>query len=533
MTEYLTEDEIRREREAIAADLATKQVGTGEGSRTVVVRSHANTAMIFERDPVLKNLGTNVMGHRLAWRVLPPWRPAGSVLRPVTNHDLAKIEEVLNGFFGGEHSSLSERAIATARTSHAGSNPFSPWRDYIDGLPEWDGVERIAETLPMVKDAGGPYARQSFVNFWLSLMMRCYDPGCQVDSMLVLHGPQGFRKTSFFRAIPPVDLPIAELPEVPSSTENKDLLASAHEAPIALIDELDKLRRKADQSAIKAFVTGRRDTWRAPYGKVDETVARSFVLAGTTNLEEFLLDATGNRRYWILQVEGVITPECLTRERMDLLLAEARDRYLRGERLDFGPAYEALADAVREQHLDDPIRDAVYSWLDDPVVSPIVSEAEYSADPSRYSYSGVSIDVTLVSVPLLCRYVEGLQDVNPLAQRDAPTVAKIVAAMNAHPRYQRAKGRKWVAGKQERRAWEQIALAPASAAAVQQALANPTASASEASQPEPKPSKPVAKPRKPKKAASQVATQPLWSAGAGDLLNPPYDLDVPAGGDAA
>ena len=69
--------------------------------------------------------------------------------------------------------------------------------------------------------------------------------------------------------------------------------------------------------------------------------------------------------------------------------------------------------------------------------------------------------------------------------------------------------------------------------AVQQALANPTASASEASQPEPKPSKPVAKPRKPKKAASQVATQPLWSAGAGDLLNPPYDLDVPAGGDAA
>lgn len=96
MTPY-TDAEIERERAAITKALKTKTVGSGDDKRTEVVRSHANTSLIFERDPVLKHLGVNEMGHRLAWRALPPWRPAGSILRPVDNHDLAKIEEVMNG----------------------------------------------------------------------------------------------------------------------------------------------------------------------------------------------------------------------------------------------------------------------------------------------------------------------------------------------------------------------------------------------------------------------------------------------------
>ena len=455
MTPY-TDAEIERERAAITKALKTKTVGSGDDKRTEVVRSHANTSLIFERDPVLKHLGVNEMGHRLAWRALPPWRPAGSILRPVDNHDLAKIEEVLNGFFGGEHSSLSERAINTARTAHAGSHPFSPWRDHIDALPAWDGVERIPECLPMVADAGSAYVRQTFLNFWLSIMMRVYDPGCQVDSMLVLHGAQGYRKTSFFRSIPPPDLPIAELSEVPSASENKDLLATAHEAAIALIDELDKLRKKADQAAIKAFVTGRQDTWRAPYGKVDETVRRQFVLAGTTNLEEFLLDATGNRRYWILVVTDVITDEYLCRERMDLLLAEARDRYRRGERLDYSDEYEAQASAVRDRHLDDPVRAAVWDFLDEPRISAEVSEAAFGQGRRGEWHAGAPVDVSMVSVDLLLLYIHELAGVNKLSMRDAPTVSKIEAAMDAHPRYRRADGRRRVMGKQVRKAWEMV-----------------------------------------------------------------------------
>lgn len=441
------DQEIAKQRAEIKRGLKTTWVGKGDHKKKVIAASHENTAAIFDQDPDLKHLGTNTMGGRMSWRELPSWRPDGSTFRAVNDHDLAQIESVLNWYFGGQHSSLSRRAIDSAIALKAGSELFSPLRDYLDALPAWDGVKRIGDAIPTAKGAGTPYVTQTLENFFLSLAQRAYEPGCQVDSMIVLVGGQGCKKTSFFKAIPPADLPVAELSTVPDDDRGKDALSKAHHAPIALIDEIDKLNRKHDQAAIKASLTSREDTWRAPYARTDQTQRRQFVFAGTTNEEEFLLDVTGNRRYWVVVVESPIPDEFLTREHMDLLLAEARDRYRAGERLDYGSEYEALADSAREAHLDDPIRAAVYEWLTDP-------EGENGQYPS----------IDKISVEMLLRHVPALDGINSVAIKDKLAVKKVRAAMDAHPDYQRytdGDGRLRVDGRQARVAWVRRDTAPA------------------------------------------------------------------------
>ncbi|KHJ71251.1 hypothetical protein QR64_17995 [Rhodococcus sp. Chr-9] len=455
--------ELLRVREAILGSLMTEWVGSGKNAREVVVDSYANTSLIFRHDPELQHVGINEMGGRLAWRELPTWRKPDDRLRFITNADLAEVTRIVHWYYGARHSSLESKAIEAATLLYAGQNRFSPWRDYLNSLPRWDGVRRIATCIPTARGVGAggeveEYLSRVLDSWFLGMMQRAYEPGCQVDSILVLHGGQGGRKSSFFRAIVPDGLVVAELADVPDSNRHKDAMAAAHESPIVLIDELDKLNRKADQAALKAFITGRADTWRAPFGRVNETHKRQFIVAATTNKEDFLVDHTGNRRYWVISVDDVIPEEVLTRQHMDLVLAEARDRYRAGERLDYSAEFEALAERVRAGYVDDPVRDAVYAWLEDP--------------RQNGSTTGPAVDVSRLSVALVCKHVPDLRDVNPTNKGHKQTVERIEAALDAHPSYQRSPKRQRVDGVLCRKSWDKVAPVERTGAEVDQPLSS-------------------------------------------------------------
>ncbi|MEJ9078422.1 VapE domain-containing protein [Gordonia malaquae] len=411
--------------------------GTGENARRVINKTHRNTSAIFERDPILRHLGYSTMGGRYAWKKLPPWRKSDEGLRWADDRDLVEIGRRLAEYWGGNHSALSERAEKNALVGHGMGNRFSPWRDHIDGLPAWDGVYRIGTCIPTAKGVGTPYVTATLDNFFLSMMERICEPGCAADVVTVLRGGQGVRKTSWVRAVPPDDLAIAEVSVIPDAAREKDALIAAHEAPIVLIDEIDKLRSKDDQASLKAFLSGRRDTWRSPYGKTNGTHARAFVTAATTNREEFLIDLTGNRRYAVLTVEDVIPADFLTRDWMDLLLAEARDRYCAGERARYDDAYNNLAEEVRRAHLDDPVGVEVHNFLEN------------------------AVDTELVSTQMIIARCAAFEGLNPArSNHDKVTLDKIVLALDHHPDYERVDGRVRVAGQQVRRAWRRTTPAP-------------------------------------------------------------------------
>jgi putative DNA primase/helicase len=62
-------------------------------------------------------------------------------------------------------------------------------------------------------------------------------------------------------------------------------------------------RSQADR--IKAFITAREDTFRAPYGRTTRSVPRVCSFAGTTNFPDYLDDSSGGRRFWPVECSEV------------------------------------------------------------------------------------------------------------------------------------------------------------------------------------------------------------------------------------
>ena len=107
---------------------------------------------------------------------------------------------------------------------------------------------------------------------------------------------------------------------------------------------------KATSSAIKAFLTRRRDRFRPPYGKHTINLPRQCVFAATINPTAggYLKDPTGARRFWPVACRGMIDRDGLEKVR-DQLWAEAVHRFKAGAPWWLEtPELEALATAEQD-----------------------------------------------------------------------------------------------------------------------------------------------------------------------------------------
>jgi predicted P-loop ATPase len=231
-------------------------------------------------------------------------------------------------------------------------------RDHLDSL-KWDGTVRIEAWLSRylgVEDT--PYVRAVGPRFLILAVARIFDPGCQVDHMLVLEGDQGIQKSSALRA-----LAQPWFSDRISKPGSKD--SAMEVAGIWVIEwsELDALS-KAGNSAIKSFVTRRHDRFRPPYGRHVVERPRQCVFAGTINPNGgYLNDPTGARRFWPVTC-GVIDLQGLVRDR-DHLWAEALVRFRAGNPWWLEtPELEAMATAEQERRFrGDPWAERVGEWL--------------------------------------------------------------------------------------------------------------------------------------------------------------------------
>lgn len=407
-----------------------------------------NLRMIVRNDPILRHLGRNMMGDRLEWMSPPPWRVGNDAFKDATpsftDKDMPNTLAVVRGYFGGLLDHPKEQAISDMLRTIGDEKSYHPFRTHVESLPAWDGVDRLGTAIPEVEPT--EYTRKVFTSWFLGMMDRVYHPGCQMDNVLVLIGTQGHRKTSWFRAIVPDARLLKTLSTVPDSSREKDLLAQCHEAQIVLFDEIDQLNRKADQSRLKEFVTGVNDSWRAPYERSSQSRSRGFVIGGTTNVESFLVDTNGNRRYWPVVIDQRISGEHLSREYMDRLLAEARDRYRAGERLDYSSEFEALAETARTGHVDDPVRDAIAAYMSDALV-----EHQRRIDLALMPAGTYPPELAVLNVPVLIERVAGLDWVKGSAMSQG--TRKITDAMAAMAGYRRLDERRRVAGRQGRCLW--------------------------------------------------------------------------------
>ncbi|MFZ0426333.1 MAG: virulence-associated E family protein [Xanthobacteraceae bacterium] len=246
------------------------------------------------------------------------------------------------------------RGIQTVAHEH----PFHPVRNYLDGL-NWDGTARLDTWLITyfgVEDS--QYVQAVGSRFLISAVARVFSPGCQVDHMLILEGPQGGLKSSALQAVAG-----SWFTDRISALGSKD--SSMEVAGVWLIEmsELDALT-KSTNSAIKSFVTRRHDRFRPPYGKHVVEQPRQCVFAGSINpAGGYLKDPTGARRFWPVAC-GHIELDVLVRDR-DQLWAEALVRFKAGTVWYLEtPELQALATAEQEARFEvDAWAEKIGGWL--------------------------------------------------------------------------------------------------------------------------------------------------------------------------
>lgn len=239
-------------------------------------------------------------------------------------------------------------------------NAFHPVREFLASL-SWDGtprLERAATDLLRIRaetEEEAAIASLLVVRWFVGLVARPFEPGCKLDTALILQGAQGAGKSMFFRAIGD---------EWFSDTEmalDKDALMQLRGAWIYEWAELENVMGRHTVARVKAFLTSTEDKYRPPFGRTPVTVKRSGVIVGTTNNEDFLHDPTGSRRFWVVPV-GRVDVERVRAER-DQLLAEAVESFRRGERRWLTEAEEEKRETLAERFVEtDPWEERVLEF---------------------------------------------------------------------------------------------------------------------------------------------------------------------------
>ena len=322
-----------------------------------------NLALILRNDPRLKDIAYNI--HRSGidirrdaeGRTTLPW----AQLKPGWNEsDLGSIQIYLERVYGLYTPSKLKGillAIAAERSYH-------PIRDYLEAMPEWDGVPRV-ETL-FIDYLGSPdtlYIRAIARKMMVAAVARIYEPGIKFDSVVVLNGPQGMGKSSFF-----AKLGGKWFSDSLTISDMKDK-AAPEKLQGYWILELGELAglKKMDVETVKAFITRQDDKFRHSYGYSVEDHPRQCIIVGSTNNGDgFLRDVTGNRRFWPVtcttssphrpwEVESIV-PQ---------LWAEAQVLYRAGEQLYLSPEEEKQAGMEQTAALESDVREGMIAeYLD-------------------------------------------------------------------------------------------------------------------------------------------------------------------------
>jgi len=191
----------------------------------------------------------------------------------------------------------------------ADKNQFNPVADWIMNKP-WDGKDRLANFYAtLVQRTGFPEElKQSLMYRWLlSAVAAVLKPsGFKARGVLTLQGPQSIGKTSWISALVPDAILREGVLKLDHHLDagNKDSIITAVCHWIVEIGELDSSFKK-DIARLKGFLTADRDKVRRPYGRTDSEYPRRTVFCATVNEHDFLVDSTGNSRWWTIPVISI------------------------------------------------------------------------------------------------------------------------------------------------------------------------------------------------------------------------------------
>ena len=306
-------------------------------------KSINNLRVALENDPKLAGrIRLNLFSGRLEADGDLPWQRPGT--SPIwSDEDAAQLRLYLEPFFG----KIAKQDMLDVVAAVASNQAHHPVREWLEGL-EWDGTPRLDSLLvDYLGAADTPYTRAVTRKSLVAAVARVMRPGCKYDTMLILVGGQGRHKSSLLAR-----LGGEWFSDSLRTFGDKDAMETIQGTWINEIAEMQALA-KADVDAVKMFLSKTNDYYRAAYGRYTSDRPRQCVFFGTTNSRECLTDATGNRRFWPVDIDVTGRKKNvfadLDAER-DQIWAEAVVLWRLGEPLHLPPELEAEAVAAQEEH---------------------------------------------------------------------------------------------------------------------------------------------------------------------------------------
>jgi predicted P-loop ATPase len=317
-----------------------------------------NILIIMRHDPRLKGIAYNQMKQLMDVNEPLPW------------------EQVKGGWNDSDHSNLkmyldrhysiwSPAKVKDALITAASERMFHPIKDYLEGLPVWDGTKRVDKLLIDYLGAeDNNYTKAVMRKTMVAAVARIYEPGTKFDYILVLNGPQGIGKSTFF-----AKLGGQWFSDSLTVSDMRDK-AGAEKLQGYWILELGELAglRKMDVETVKSFITRTDDKFRQSYGINVENHPRQCIVVGSTNnISGFLRDITGNRRFWPVRVNRG-KKSVWEMEDVDQIWAEALQQYRDGETLILSAeeekiAFEEQRDAMEADDREGLISDYIETLL--------------------------------------------------------------------------------------------------------------------------------------------------------------------------
>ena len=177
----------------------------------------------------------------------------------------------------------------------------NPIREYLDGLPKWDGQNHVAQLFSRLP--GISSEQHGFLAIWLRSAVAHW---LQMDTIHgnecvpTLIGAQGCGKTTFVTRLLPQHLRQYFLDHLNLSNKfDKDMALTNN--LLVNLDELEAIR-PCQHAALKQTLSKSKVNGRPIYGCSQEDKPRFASFVATTNNPHPLSDATGSRRYICLTI---------------------------------------------------------------------------------------------------------------------------------------------------------------------------------------------------------------------------------------
>lgn len=307
-----------------------------------------NIILILKNDKKLKNIGGfNLFSSRHEVFGRLPWY-LGKERRNWRDDDDVGLRAYLERIYQVS----SPNRIADAVIQVVRDNEFHPVREYLEALDEWDEVDRI-DTL-LIDYLGATdceYVRSVTRKMLIGAVARIMRPGCKMDNTIILVGNQGLGKSTFIRKLAKSD---EWFSDSVYTFSGKEALENLRGKWILEMAELAGMK-KSEIETIKNFISSNSDAYRGAYKRHAEDYPRQCVFIGSTNEQEFLRDATGNRRFWPVRIGQQETAKDIFKHlsnEVDQIWAEALAAFNAGEGWHADKRLSDLAKEQQDKHVE-------------------------------------------------------------------------------------------------------------------------------------------------------------------------------------